>query len=164
MGNSIAVNGLCLTVTQKGADHFFVDVMDETRGTVGNAMFRPYMSVNLERAMPLSGRLEGHMVTGHVDGTGTIIDIKKIPGKYVLKIKLCADLLRYVVRKGAVAVDGVSLTVVDVFMGAFSVALIPHTLKETVLHAKRVSDPVMIETDIVGKYILHDVGRPAVKK
>ncbi|QGN34989.1 riboflavin synthase [Microlunatus sp. Gsoil 973] len=160
VGSSVAVSGVCLTVIEHRPYGFVADVMAETlsRTTLGDLV--PGDHVNLERAMPAGGRLDGHIVQGHVDGTGTIID--RIPGERweVLHIGVPVDLARYVAPKGSIAVDGTSLTVVQVTDAAapadkpsFTVALIPQTLAQTTLGNARVGSPVNLEVDVIAKYV-----------
>lgn len=153
IGDSIAVNGICLTVTGLGSSLFTADVMHETlnRSSLKNAC--PGMRVNLERAMAAGGRFGGHIVSGHVDGTGTIRAIRRDDN--AIWFTICADLklLRYVVEKGSIAIDGISLTVASVSEDAFSVSTIPHTLAATTLGERKPGDFVNLETDVIGKYV-----------
>jgi riboflavin synthase len=152
-GASIAVNGVCLTVVEHGDDAFTVDVMAETlrRSSLGG--LRPGDRVNLERAMAASSRFGGHVVQGHVDGTAEILE--RVPGDRweVVRFSLPADLARYVVEKGSITVDGVSLTVAAVDDRSFSVSLIPTTLALTTLGHKGVGDLVNLEVDVLAKYV-----------
>jgi riboflavin synthase len=152
-GASIAVNGVCLTVVTHGEGQFTVDVMAETLRRSSLGALRPGDRVNLERAMAASSRFGGHVVQGHVDGTGTIT--ARTPGERweVVEVSLPAELTPYVVEKGSITVDGVSLTVVDVTDGAFTVSLIPTTLELTTLGTKGVGDPVNLEVDVLAKYV-----------
>jgi riboflavin synthase len=152
-GASIAVNGVCLTVVDVADGTFRADVMLETLHRSSLGALVPGDPVNLERPMALGARLGGHLVQGHVDGTGTVLD--RIPGEHweVVRISLPADLARYVVEKGSITVDGVSLTVTAVDDDSFGVSLIPTTLAVTMLGVKGVGDPVNLEVDIVGKYV-----------
>ncbi|MPZ96120.1 MAG: riboflavin synthase [Propionibacteriales bacterium] len=158
-GDSIAVNGCCLTVTHHDAQTFSADVMAETLDKTSIGRLAPGSPVNLERAMAADGRLGGHIVQGHVDGTGTILE--RIPGEHweVVRIGLPRALARYVAVKGSITVDGVSLTVVSVDDGveggdgAFTVSLIPTTLAETTLGEARVGSPVNLEVDVIAKYV-----------
>jgi riboflavin synthase len=152
-GASIAVNGVCLTVVDVADGTFRADVMLETLHRSSLGALVPGDPVNLERPMALGARLGGHLVQGHVDGTGTVLD--RIPGEHweVVRISLPADLARYVVEKGSITVDGVSLTVTAVDDDSFGVSLIPTTLAVTTLGVKGVGDPVNLEVDIVGKYV-----------
>ncbi|MFQ6172629.1 riboflavin synthase [Oryzobacter sp. R7] len=152
-GASIAVNGVCLTVTEHGEGAFTADVMAETLRRTSLGVLRPGDRVNLERAMAASSRFGGHVVQGHVDGTATIA--AREPGERweVVRLTLPADLAPYLVEKGSITVDGVSLTVVDVEEDAFSVSLIPTTLALTTLGTKGVGDPVNLEVDVLAKYV-----------
>jgi riboflavin synthase len=152
-GASIAVNGVCLTVTDHDAETFAVDVMAETlrRSCLGS--LRPGDRVNLERAMPVDGRFGGHIVQGHVDGTATVT--RRTPGERweTVELTLPASLAAYVVEKGSITVDGVSLTVASVADDSFTVSLIPTTLALTTLGHKGVGDPVNLEVDVIAKYV-----------
>ena len=152
-GDSIAVNGVCLTVVDIGTDTFTADVMEETlkRSSLGAAGVGS--EVNLERAARLDSRLGGHLVQGHVDGTGEVLVIEPDPHWTLMRISLPAGLARYVVEKGSITVDGVSLTVVGVDDVGFSVSLIPTTLAETTLGSRRVGDTVNLEVDAIAKYV-----------
>lgn len=152
-GDSISVNGVCLTVTDLGPDTFEVDVMAETLTRSGLAALSVGSPVNLERAMAPTGRLGGHIVQGHVDGTGTVRS--RVPGEAweVVEIGLAPELSRYLVEKGSVTVDGVSLTVIEVRRDAFTVSLIPTTLADTTLGRLAVGATVNLEVDVIGKYV-----------
>lgn len=156
-GESISVNGVCLTVTDVDADTFTVDVMAETLRRSSLAAADPGSPVNLERAMPADGRFGGHVVQGHVDGTGTVLDVEPGDRWVVVRIALPAELRRYVVEKGSIAVDGVSLTVAGVGGsdgdGWFTVSLIPTTLELTTFGARRPGDTVNLEVDVLAKYV-----------
>jgi riboflavin synthase len=151
-GDSVAVSGVCLTVVQAGGGEFRADVMRETlvRSTLGAV--QPGTAVNLERALTLQSRLGGHLVQGHVDHTARIARREETPQWDVVRFTLPAALARYVVQKGSIAVDGVSLTVVEVDRDWFSVSLIPTTLQRTTLGQKRVGDEVNLEVDVMAKY------------
>lgn len=153
IGDSIAVNGVCLTVTELTDKTFTVDVMHETFNRTSLANLVSGKHVNLERAMPADGRFGGHIVSGHIDGTGKIASIKRDDNAVWVEVLADDKILRYIVEKGSVAIDGVSLTVAKVTNKTFSVSLIPHTMKQTILHEKRVSDIVNLENDIIGKYV-----------
>lgn len=153
LGDSIAVNGTCLTVTQMGKSEFFCDVTAETMKRTAFSLFQAGTKVNLERALTLSTRLGGHIVLGHVDGTATIISKKKVDNAVHITFETDPNYRKYVVEKGSIAVDGISLTVAEKRDFRFSVALIPHTGEETTLLMKKVGDIVNIEYDYVGKYI-----------
>jgi riboflavin synthase len=152
-GASIAVNGVCLTVVTSGSGDFSVDVMAETLARSSLGALRAGDRVNLERAMPASGRFGGHVVQGHVDGTGTIA--ARTPGERweVVEVALPGELAPYVVEKGSITVDGVSLTVVGVTDDSFTVSLIPTTLALTTLGTRGVGDPVNLEVDVLAKYV-----------
>ena len=154
VGDSISVSGACLTVAEKGAGKFSSDVSAETLRRTAFGTYRAGTPVNLERAIPLGGRLDGHLVYGHVDGTGTVREISPAGESRVFHIKTDPSIMRYVVFKGAVAVDGVSLTVSAVRPDGFEVALIPLTLERTTFGGMRPGATVNVETDIVGKYVL----------
>lgn len=153
IGDSIAVNGICLTVTKLGAGTFTADVMNETLKRSSLSGIRSGNKVNLERAMKNDGRFGGHIVSGHVDGTGSITQIRKdgIAVWYTVETK--PEILHYIVEKGSIAIDGISLTVAQVTEKNFSVSIIPHTAKETILSDKKEGDVVNLENDIVGKYV-----------
>ncbi|WP_329114271.1 riboflavin synthase [Streptomyces sp. NBC_01465] len=152
-GDSIAVNGVCLTVVDFGDGQFTADVMDETLKRSSLGALTVGSRVNLERPMALGGRLGGHLVQGHVDGTGTIVDRKPSENWEIVKISLPAELSRYVVEKGSITVDGVSLTVVDAGDDYFTISLIPTTLALTTLGIKQAGDPVNLEVDVLAKYV-----------
>ena len=152
-GDSIAVNGVCLTVVDADAETFTADVMRETLDRSSLGALTPGSPVNLERPMRLDGRLGGHLVQGHVDGTGVIEERSPSEHWDVVRISLPADLERYVVHKGSITVDGVSLTVSAVAPGSFTVSLIPTTLALTTLGRKQPGDPVNLEVDVVAKYV-----------
>lgn len=153
LGDSVATNGVCLTVTALGKDFFQADVMHETMNRSSLGSLKPGSHVNLERAMPANGRFGGHMVSGHIDGTGNIKAIEKDDNAVWYTISADERILRYIVEKGSIAIDGISLTVAKVTDHDFSVSIIPHTLKETILAEKKVGDIVNLENDMVGKYI-----------
>jgi riboflavin synthase len=157
-GASIAVNGVCLTVTDVKDDAFTVDVMKETLDRSGLAALSPGSPVNLERPVRPADRLGGHIVQGHVDGVGQVVSREPGDRWDVVTIGLPADLARYVVDKGSITVDGISLTVVEARDDAFTVALIPTTLELTTLGRKRPGDVVNLEVDIVAKYVERLIG------
>ncbi|MGI6712550.1 MAG: riboflavin synthase [Bacillota bacterium] len=153
IGDSIAVSGVCLTVTTYGNGHFQADVMAETLDKSNLGQLKIGEKVNLERALCLGDRLGGHLVSGHIDGVGTIKSQKVTDIAVVTKVQAPPELLKYVIRKGSIAVDGISLTIVDVDIDQFTVSLIPHTAKVTTLGYKSIGDKVNIETDVIGKYV-----------
>ncbi|MEN8262322.1 MAG: riboflavin synthase [Nitrospirota bacterium] len=158
MGDSVAVNGVCLTVTKHNEDASF-DVSPETMKSTNLGELKVSDRVNLERALRLSDRLGGHIVTGHVDGNGTIT-IKKTIGEYTFySFDTSPEILKYIVKKGSIAVDGISLTVTELDSRSFSVAIIPHTLTATNLGGKGVGDKVNLEVDIMGKYVEKLLGK-----
>ncbi|MFD9813543.1 riboflavin synthase [Streptomyces sp. NPDC059080] len=152
-GDSIAVNGVCLTVVDTADGEFTAEVMAETLHRSSLGALTVGSRVNLERPMALGGRLGGHLVQGHVDGTGTITE--RVPGEHweIVTVALPPQLARYVVEKGSITVDGVSLTVVDAADDHFTISLIPTTLALTTLGIKQVGDPVNLEVDVLAKYV-----------
>lgn len=153
IGDSIAVNGVCLTVISFDAGTMVADVMNETLSRSSLGKLKSGDVVNLERAMKADGRFGGHMVSGHIDGTGEITMIKKDGIAMIFTIKASEGILKYVVEKGSIAIDGISLTVMGVDQGTFKVSIIPHTIAQTTLNHKRMGDVVNLEVDMVGKYI-----------
>lgn len=153
IGDSIAVNGICLTVTRLFPDGFSADVMHETLNRSSLAGLTAGSVVNLERAMPANGRFGGHIVAGHVDGVGHISDIRRDDTAVWYTVHAGPEILRYVVEKGSITIDGISLTVAAVEQDRFSVSLIPHTAQVTILGEKGPGDTVNLETDIIGKYV-----------
>ncbi|MFT9847476.1 riboflavin synthase [Aneurinibacillus sp. REN35] len=153
LGDSIAVNGICLTVTEFSAKHFAADVMPETIRKTSLALLVPGAPVNLERALAAGDRFGGHFVSGHVDGVGRIAAKQAYDNAVLYRIEADDTLLRYIIPKGSIAIDGISLTVVEVDDAGFSVSIIPHTLLETVLQYKEKGDQVNLECDMIGKYI-----------
>ena len=153
IGDSIAVNGVCLTVVRMGEDHFTADVMPETLRRSNLGQLKTGSKVNLERAMAADGRFGGHIVAGHIDGTGTIRSMQPEGNAVLVTISAAPELLRYVVEKGSITIDGISLTVAAVEQDRFSVSLIPHTAQVTILGEKGPGDTVNLETDIIGKYV-----------
>lgn len=153
IGDSVAVNGACLTVVNLTESSFTADVMPETVRLTNIGGLRSGDKVNLERTLRLVDGLDGHIVSGHIEGLGTIIS--KTPEEIAIIVKIQAEpaLLKYVIKKGSIAIDGISLTVINVDENSFSVSLIPHTAKETTLGFKNAGDKVNLETDIIGKYV-----------
>ncbi|HEX5323344.1 MAG TPA: riboflavin synthase, partial [Capsulimonadaceae bacterium] len=158
VGDSISVNGVCLTVVQKKGNSVSFDAVYETLRKTALGHLASGDSVNLERAMPVGGRFGGHFVQGHVDATGSIASIRQVDNSFLIFIDVPRDLMRYIVRKGSIAVDGISLTVVDAEDKTFSVSIIPHTWEGTNLSGKHAGDPVNIETDVLAKYVERLVG------
>ena len=153
IGDSVAVNGVCLTVTSLDDGGFTADVMHETLGRSSLGALAPGGRVNLERAMPANGRFGGHIVSGHIDGTGKIASVRPDDNALWYTIYAAPELLRCIVEKGSITIDGISLTVAAVDDTSFSVSLIPHTAAVTTLGKKRAGDTVNLETDIIGKYV-----------
>lgn len=153
LGNSIAVNGICLTVTRFNHQSFTVDVMNETWSRTALTLLKHGSEVNLERALSVNGRLGGHVVTGHIDGTGKISSIKKDDNAVWYQINTQKEILDLIVEKGSITIDGISLTVAKVSKVNFSVSVIPHTLEQTILKSKQVGSTVNLENDILGKYV-----------
>ncbi|WP_296321213.1 riboflavin synthase [Treponema sp. UBA3813] len=153
IGDSIAVNGVCLTVTSMTSSSFTADVMAETlrRSSLGSLVSGS--GVNLERAMAANGRFGGHIVSGHIDGTGTISRFVREENAVWVHIKASGEILRLIVEKGSIAIDGISLTVASVSDSEFAVSVIPHTAEETTLLSKKAGDLVNLENDIIGKYV-----------
>lgn len=155
LGDSIAVNGVCLTASALDRNTFEADVMAETLRRTNLGTFGPGTKVNLERAMAAGGRFGGHIVSGHIDGTGSISAMVKEENAVWVTIITGADILKYIIEKGSVAIDGISLTVAEVGAGYFKVSIIPHTGEETILLKKRAGDIVNLENDVIGKYVEH---------
>lgn len=155
LGDSVAVNGVCLTVTEYGSNYFTADVMNETllRSSLGELKEGSF--VNLERAMVAGGRFGGHIVSGHIDGTGKIVKTEKDDIAVWYTISADRKIMKYIIEKGSVTIDGISLTVAKTGKTDFAVSIIPHTAKETVLGIKKTGDIVNLENDVVGKYIEH---------
>ncbi len=154
VGGSIAVNGCCLTAVEVAPDGFACELTEETlRRTAFEARLTPGRRVNLERPMRADGRFEGHIVQGHVDGVGRILELRSLGESAELRVAAPAEVERYLVPKGSIGVDGVSLTVAGLAPGAFTVALIPYTLKQTTLGEARPGEPVNLEADVIAKYV-----------
>lgn len=153
IGDSVAVNGVCLTATSLTGHGFTADVMHETLDRSSLAGLGPGSPVNLERAMAADGRFGGHIVAGHVDGVGTIAAIEQDDNAIWFTITAPEQVLRYVVEKGSIAIDGISLTVARLELDRFAVSVIPHTAAVTLLGRRRVGDRVNLESDIIGKYV-----------
>lgn len=156
IGDSVAVNGVCLTATTLGDHSFTVDVMPQTYRNTNLKELKPGSRMNLERAMAAGGRFGGHIVQGHVDGTGIIKSVKRDQNAVVFEISPDRkSLFKYIIPKGSITIDGISLTVVKTTASSLAVSIIPHTLGETVLMYKRAGDSVNIECDVLGKYVEH---------
>lgn len=153
LGDSIAVNGVCLTVTSLGENVFEADISEETKKVTTFAKLKTDSLVNLERAMPVNGRFGGHIVSGHIDGFGKIKTINRNGNFYDLNIELTKELSKYVVKKGSIAINGISLTVADIQDDIIKIAVIPHTYENTNLKSLKSGDFVNIETDILAKYV-----------
>jgi riboflavin synthase len=153
VGESISVNGVCLTVTEPEAGAFSADISEETARRTSLGALMPGTQVNLERAMRADGRFGGHIVQGHVDGVGNVAELEELEGSSEMWFRIPVELERYLVSKGSVTIEGVSLTVANLERGRFSVALIPHTLVSTTFGTKLPGDPVNIEVDILAKYV-----------
>ena len=153
LGDSIAVNGVCLTVTTLNGDVFTADVMNETLSRSSLGSLRAGSPVNLEREMAAGGRFGGHIVSGHIDGTGRIASVTRDDNAVWFRIMADKKLLRYIVEKGSIAIDGISLTVAKTDSESFSVSIIPHTIGQTILGTRKVGDTVNLENDIIGKYV-----------
>ena len=160
-GESVAVQGACLTVASVGAGEFVCDVLAETLDRTTLASTPAGAALNLERALRLGDRLGGHMVSGHVDGLGTLAGVRRAGRDRVLRVACAGELLRGIVSKGSIAVDGVSLTVAALDPDAFEVAIIPTTWEQTSLGVRQVGDRVNLETDMLGKYVQRLLGRTA---
>lgn len=153
IGDSVSVNGTCLTVVTKGERNFVVEVSPETLSVTTLGQLTGGAPVNLERAMRLNERIGGHLVAGHVDGVGTIRSRHQEGNAICFTIEAPSDILRYCVTKGSITIDGVSLTINEVADHSFSIAIIPHTAKVTILGLKQVNDTVNLESDLIGKYV-----------
>ena len=154
LGDSIAVNGVCLTVSAFSGQRFTADVMPETLHRSNLGELRTGSLVNLECALPATGRFGGHFVSGHIDGVGSLLSVRPEGNALIFSIRAAPELLRGIVEKGSVAIDGISLTVVEVTETLFSVSVIPHTAAVTTLAGKRPGDRLNLETDMIGKYVL----------
>ncbi|NLD11106.1 riboflavin synthase [Aminicella lysinilytica] len=158
IGDSIAVNGVCLTVTAMDNSTFTADVMPETFERSSLGKLRPGDPIDLERAMAADGRFGGHIVSGHIDGVGTIESLRRDGNAVWFEIAAAPEILRYIVTKGSITIDGISLTVASVSDRAFKVSIIPHTLEATALSAKKAGSIVNLENDIIGKYVEKLIG------
>ena len=154
IGQSVSLNGVCLTATKLSKSNCIFEMIEETTQKTDLGNLKPGDIVNIERSLKTGDRLEGHFVLGHVDGVGTIKKIKNKPKEVQVWFEVPKELSKYVVKKGSIAVDGISLTIVDIKNNLASVCLIPHTIEITNFKTKNVGDKLNIETDILGKYIL----------
>lgn len=154
LGDSVATNGACLTVVERTNSSFTVDIMAETVKRTNFGKMKLGDTVNLERAMLLSDRLGGHLVSGHIDGIGKISNIKKEDIANIISVEAPKDLLYQMLNKGSITIDGISLTILSVSEKYFQVSIIPHTAQETTLIKKKTGDFVNLETDMIGKYVL----------
>ncbi len=153
VGDSLSVNGVCLTIVERGKMQVAVEAVEETikKTTLGN--IRPGDFVNLERAVSLNSRLGGHLVQGHIDATGKVISVEKLPVSWMFGFRIPKQLMRYIIHVGSVAINGVSLTVAQKLADSFKVAIIPHTLENTTFKYLRVGNVVNIEIDMIAKYV-----------
>ena len=159
-GGSIAVNGVCQTITAFTATSFSVDVMPETLERTNLGILRIGDKVNLERPLGLGGEIGGHLVQGHIDDTGQVISVNKDGEAVIMRFKAPEELMQYIVEKGFIAVDGISLTVVDKDPTSFSVSIVGFTRDNTVLAERKVGDTVNLEVDIIGKYVVESTKTP----
>jgi riboflavin synthase len=164
LGDSIAINGACLTVTTISGGTFSVDIMSETLRRTNLGVLRPSDGVNLERALPADGRFGGHFVQGHVDGTGRVSSMVPEKEAILMKVSAPSDIMRYVVEKGFIAVDGVSLTIIYCDTASFMVSLVAYTQQHTTLGLKKPGDVINLEVDIIAKYVerLRGESKPGV--
>jgi riboflavin synthase len=153
LGDSIAVNGTCLTVVEYDANYFTADVMPETVDSTALASLQIGSKVNLERTLSIGDRFGGHIVSGHIDGIGIIRAKDNNDNAVIVKIEAGSEVMRYIVKKGSIAIDGISLTIVDYGQDWFTVSLIPHSASATTLGFKKTGDVVNLEADVIGKYV-----------
>ena len=154
VGQSVAINGVCLSATKISKNKCVFEMIDETTKKTDLGNVRQGSTVNIERSLKVGDRLEGHFVLGHIDGVATITKIEKKPKEVKIWFKIPKKLTKYVVKKGSIALDGISLTLVDVKKDVASICLIPHTINVTNFKSKKIGDKLNIETDVLGKYIL----------
>ena len=154
IGQSVAINGVCLSATKISNNNCVFEMIDETTKKTDLGNVKAGSTVNVERSLKVGDRLEGHFVLGHIDGVATIIKIEKKPKEVKIWFKIPKKLTKYVVKKGSIALDGISLTLVDVKKDIASVCLIPHTINVTNFKSKKIGDKLNIETDVLGKYVL----------
>ncbi len=160
LGDSVAVNGVCLTVAKLTPDSFEADVMAETMRRTGMGALKKGSRVNLERAMAMNGRFGGHIVSGHIDGVGTVLNKVTEDNAVLVTITADADIMKYIIFKGSVTLDGISLTVANVLNDRFTVSIIPHTASETTLLDRNIGEKINIECDVIGKYVEKLMGKP----
>src|SRR5579862_2769034 len=155
IGNSVAVSGVCLTAVEVSPNHFAADLAQETWNRTSFSRMHKGALVNLELPMRVDGRLGGHLVQGHVDGTGTFLSLEQIPGAedYWLHIEVPPEIKRYIIFKGSLSVEGISLTVAKIEDNRITIAIIPHTKQMTNLHSLKAGDPVNLEVDLIAKYV-----------
>ena len=163
LGDSIAVNGICLTVTEFGGNVFSTDATPETLDRTSLSLLSTGSHVNLERAMSAAGRFGGHIVTGHIDGTAIVSDIRKDDNAVIIRFTCTKEQMEGIIAKGSVAIDGISLTVASVDKDSFTVSVIPHTGKETILLERKRGDIVNLETDVIGKYVAKFIAKTETK-
>lgn len=161
IGDSVAVNGVCLTAAAINGNTFTADVMAETMRRSNLGTLQKGSKVNLERAMPANGRFGGHIVAGHIDGVGIVQSLTREDNAVWVTVTADEAIMKYIVEKGSVAIDGISLTVAKVFKDAFSVSVIPHTGAETTLLKRKHGDKVNLEADVIGKYVEKLIGKPS---
>jgi len=154
IGQSVAINGVCLSATKISNNNCVFEMIDETTKKTDLGNVKAGSTVNIERSLKVGDRLEGHFVLGHIDGVATITKIEKKPKEVKIWFKIPKKLTKYIVKKGSIALDGISLTLVDVKKDVASVCLIPHTINVTNFKSKKIGDKLNIETDVLGKYIL----------
>ena len=154
IGQSVAINGVCLSATKISNNNCVFEMIDETTKKTDLGNVKAGSTVNVERSLKVGDRLEGHFVLGHIDGVATITKIEKKPKEVKIWFKIPKKLTKYVVKKGSIALDGISLTLVDVKKNVASVCLIPHTINVTNFKSKKIGDKLNIETDVLGKYVL----------
>ena len=164
IGDSIATNGVCLTVVKMKSDSFEADVMAESLRRTNLGDLKTGDQLNLERALTPNTRLGGHIVSGHIDGTGTIKSFVKEDNAVLVTINASYNILRYIIEKGSIAIDGISLTVANVDNEKFTVSLIPHTGEQTILLKKKAGDTVNLECDLIGKYVERLISMPPKKE
>lgn len=160
VGDSMAINGICLTAAKIDGHCGAFDVSTETLSKTAFAAVRTGDQVNVERSLPIGGRLGGHFVTGHIDGVGWVESKRQDPGQWTFRFRVPPELAAMLIEKGSVAIDGISLTVVDRRGDTFSVAVIPHTLANTTLALRSQGDMVNVETDVLGKWVQHLMAAP----